>query len=102
MQLVLFDLYIEPYQVQPFQARVDLGAMAMKGVLYIPQSSCITGTSVSDCLESNLGNSLGGSYPSALYSTAPADWAMSRSCSSNCACIKQVHKPILKLLEDGD
>ena len=31
MQLVLFNPLIGPYQVQPFRARVDLGAMAMKG-----------------------------------------------------------------------
>ena len=31
MQLVLFNPYIGPYQVLPFQTRVDLGAMAMKG-----------------------------------------------------------------------
>ena len=31
MPLILFNLQIEPYQVLPFRARVDLGAMAMKG-----------------------------------------------------------------------
>ena len=50
-----------------------------KGVLCIPQSSCVTGTSPSDCLMSYPGLSLGGSYPFAemllVYSTAPADWA---------------------------
>ena len=29
--LILFNPYIGPYQVLPFGARVDLGAMAMKG-----------------------------------------------------------------------
>ena len=59
-------------------ARVDLGAMAMKGVLCIPQSSSTAGTFLSDCLVSYPGHSLG-SYPSAevqsVYSTAPANWA---------------------------
>ena len=31
MQLVLFNPWIWPYQVVPFQARMDLGTMAMKG-----------------------------------------------------------------------
>ena len=30
-QTVLFDPYTGPYHVLPLQARVDLGAMAMKG-----------------------------------------------------------------------
>ena len=65
----------------PLWARVDPGAMAMKGVLRIPQTSCIAGTSPSDCLVSYAGHLLvGGSYPSAekqsVYSTAPADWAI--------------------------
>ena len=45
-----------------------------KEVLHIPQSSSITGVSLSDCLVSYPGH-----YPSAemqlVYSTAPADWA---------------------------
>ena len=49
-------------------------------VLCIPQSSCITGASQSDCLVSCPGHLLGVSYNSAemqlVYSTAPADWAM--------------------------
>ena len=58
------------------------GSDGKKGVLRIPQSSSITGTSPSDCLASYLGHSLlrGGSYPSvemqSVYSTAPADWAI--------------------------
>ena len=49
-----------------------------EGVLSIPQSSSITGTSPSDCLVSYPGYLLGrGSYPSAemqsVYSTALAD-----------------------------
>ena len=51
-----------------------------EGVLRIPQSFSITGTSPSDCLMSYLGHSLGeGSIPSAevqsVYSTALADWS---------------------------
>ena len=46
-----------------------------EGVVRIPQSPCITGTSPSDCLVLYLGHSLGTSYPSAevqsTYSTAP-------------------------------
>ena len=48
-----------------------------EGVLCIPQSFSITGTSPSDCLVSYLGYSLEGSYPSAekqsVDSTAPAN-----------------------------
>ena len=56
------------------------GSDGNEGVLRIPQSSSIAGTSPSDCLVSYPGHSLGGgSYPSAekqsVYSTAPADWA---------------------------
>ena len=52
-----------------------------KGVLRIPQSSSITGSSPSDCLVLYPGRSLGGgSYPSAenqsVYSTAPVHWAI--------------------------
>ena len=44
------------------------GSNSNKRVLHIPQSSCITGTSSSDCLVS---------YPGqmqSMYSTAPANW----------------------------
>ena len=62
--------------VLPLQARVNLGAMAKKGVICFPQSSCITATSPSDCLVSYPEHSLEGrSYSSAemqsVYSTAP-------------------------------
>ena len=40
----------------PFRARVDLGAMAMKGYSASSKSSSITKTSPSDCLVSYLGN----------------------------------------------
>ena len=50
------------------------GSNGDKGVLCIPQSSSITGTSLSDYLVLYPGHSLGGSYPSAevqsVYSTA--------------------------------
>ena len=57
---------------------------ASEGVNHIPQSSCITGTSPSDCLVSYPGCSLWGSYTPAevqsVYSTAlpapAADWAI--------------------------
>ena len=56
------------------------GSEGNKGVLCIPQSSSITGTSPSDFFVSYPGHSLGEgrSYPSAekqsVYSTTPADW----------------------------
>ena len=56
------------------------GSNGNEGILRIPQSSNIPGTSPSDCLVSYPGHSLvGGSYPSAewqsVYFTAPANWA---------------------------
>ena len=59
------------------------GSNGSEGVLRIPQSSSITGTSPSDCLVSYPGLSLGrGFYPTAeirlLYSTAPANWARNK------------------------
>ena len=36
--LVLFDPYIGTYQVLPLWARVDLGAMAMKGFSAFPKT----------------------------------------------------------------
>ena len=59
------------------------GSNGNEGVLRIPQSSSIAGTSPSDCLVSNLGHSFGFFYPTAekqsVYSTAPADWANSNA-----------------------
>ena len=53
-----------------------------EGVLHIPQSSSLTGTSPSDFLMSYPGHSFREFYPSAekqsVYSTAPADWAIYR------------------------
>ena len=55
------------------------GRNGNKGVLYIPQNSCITGGSPSDCLVSYTRHSFGESYKSAemqsVYSSAPANWA---------------------------
>ena len=79
MPLVLFNLLIGPYQVLSRQARVDLGAMAMKGLLRIPQNPSITGTSPSDCLVSYPGYLLGWVYPASevqsVYFTATVDCA---------------------------
>ena len=58
------------------------GSNGNEGVLHIPQSSSITGTSPLDCLVSYPGHSFvgGRSYPYAemqlVYSTAPADWVI--------------------------
>ena len=95
---------IEPYQMLLFQARVDLEDNRNEGVLLIPQSPSITGTSPSDCLVSYAGHSLGGSYPSAkkqsVYSIAPADWvilclcvynmSMYNVCTGACMCVYNV------------
>ena len=54
------------------------GGDGNEGVLCIPQSSDITKASLSDCLGSKAGHSLGESYPSAemqsVYSEASADF----------------------------
>ena len=51
-----------------------------EGLLCFPQSFCITGTSLSDCLVSYPGHLLWGSYLPAekqsMYSTTPVNWAM--------------------------
>ena len=41
MQLVLFNSYIEPYQVLPLLSRVDPGAMAMKGYFAFPKAPAL-------------------------------------------------------------
>ena len=63
------------------------GSDGNEGVLRIPQSSNITGTSPSDYLVSLTGHSLGRFlYPSvekqSVYSTAPADWTNDTWCFS--------------------
>ena len=64
--------------MQPLQARVDQGAMAIKGYLRILQNSNIAGASPSDYSTSYPRHSLGESYPSAemqlVYSAAPEGW----------------------------
>ena len=61
----------------PVQSGPEINAN--EGVLHIPQSSSITGTSPSDSLVSYPGHSLGKSYPSAemhwVYYTAQTDRA---------------------------
>ena len=54
MQLVLFNPLIRPYLGQS-----GPGSNGNEGVLHIPQSSSITGTSPSDCLVLYPGHSLG-------------------------------------------
>ena len=83
MPLVLFNPLIGPYQVLPRWARVNLGAMAMKGCSVFPKVPALLGphhqTVKCDIQDTHLG---GGSYPSAevqsVYSTASADWAIHR------------------------
>ena len=56
------------------------GTNGNEGVLCIPQSSSITGTSPSDCSVSYPGHSLRGSYHSvekqSMYFTAPVGWVI--------------------------
>ena len=56
-------------------------------ILCIPQSSCISGISPSNCFVLYPGHSLGESYPSAemqsVYSTAPTDWTKEKVSSFN-------------------
>ena len=63
----------------------------IKGVLYIPYNSSITGTSLSDCFVSYTGHTWGGSFHSAevqsMYSTTPANWAI-YMCVCGCACVR--------------
>ena len=79
MQLDLFNPEIGLLSGATILGQSQPGSDVNKGVLHIPQSSRITGTSPSDCLVSYLGHSLGGgSYPTAekhsVYSTVPANW----------------------------
>ena len=57
------------------------GTNGNEGVLHIPHSPSITGTSPSDFIVSYPGHSWGG-YPCAelqsVYSTVPTDWAIDR------------------------
>ena len=77
-----------------------------KGVLYISQSSSITGASLSDCLVSYPRHSLcGGSYPSveiqSVYSTAPANriswllnWIWYKVNQQGLKCCKKNNQPM--------
>ena len=84
MLLILFNPSIGPLSGATTPGQSGPGSNGNEGVLRIPQSSSIAGTSPSDCLVSYPGHLLrgGGSYPSAevpsVYSTAPADWAIHR------------------------
>ena len=79
MPLVLSNPWIRPYQVLPLQARVDLGAMAMKRCSIFPKAPALLEPH-HQTVKCHIKNTCwGGGYPSAevqsLYSTAPADWA---------------------------
>ena len=77
-QTFLFD----PYAGATILGQSEPVSNGNKGVLCIPQSSNITEVSISDCLVSYLGHSLGKSYSFAeiqsVYSAAPANWAKDR------------------------
>ena len=79
MQLVLFNPQIGSYQVLPFRAWMDLGAMAMKGCSEFPKApaSLEPHYQIVECHMSDTRR--GGSYLStekqSVYSTVPADWA---------------------------
>ena len=76
MQLVLLDPLIMTLSGATIPSHGGPGCNVNEGVLRIPQNSCITGASQSDCLASYLGHPLVGSYPSAemqsVHYTAPA------------------------------
>ena len=76
--LVLFNPLIGLFSGTTTPGQSGPGNDGNKGVLHIPQSSCIPGTSPSDCLVSYLGHSLEEFLllcKEAVYSTTPADWA---------------------------
>ena len=84
MLLVLFNPWIGPLSGAITPGQSGPGSHGNKGVLRIPQSFSITGTSPSDCLVSYPGHSFGGERglttsveEQSVYSTAPADWAIS-------------------------
>ena len=41
MPLILFNPYVGPYQMLPLRARVNLGAMAMKGYSAFPKAPAL-------------------------------------------------------------
>ena len=77
MQLVLFNPLIGTLSSATTLGQSVPGSNGNEGVLCIPQSSSITGTSPSDSLVSYSEHLI--SYSSAkkqlVYSTTPADWA---------------------------
>ena len=84
MLLVLFNPLIGALSGSTTPGQSGPGSDGNEGVLRIPQSCSIAGTSPSDCLVSYQDTRCGGgSYPSAekqsVYSTAPADWANNKA-----------------------
>ena len=61
--LALFNPLIEPLSSATTLDQSGLASDSNKGILCIPQSSSITGTSLSDCLVSYPRHSLGGVLP---------------------------------------
>ena len=80
MQLVIFNLKMGPYQVQPFRARADLGPMEMKGCSAFPKAPASLEPH-HQIVQCHIQDTHGGwSYLSAelqsVNSTAQADWAI--------------------------
>ena len=74
--LVLFHPLTEPLSGATNPGQSGNGTDGNEGVLCIPQSSSITGTSLSDCLMSYLGYALWGysfAEKQSVYSTDPAN-----------------------------
>ena len=77
--LVLLDPEIEPYQVLSIRARMNLGAMAIKIELNIPQNPSITGVTIglfSVISRHRLGESYSSADKQSMQSTTPIDWAI--------------------------
>ena len=76
MLLVLFNPLIGPYQVLPHRARVDLGAMAVKGCSAFPKAPVVLEPhhQIVEChiQDTHWGGGL------SVYSTAPTDLAIHR------------------------
>ena len=96
MLLILFNPKIGPHQVLPHRARVDLGAMAMRGHSVFLKAPAYWNLTIR--LFSVIFQDIHceGSYPSAelqsVYSTAPADWA-----STFCSDRNEIFNYIIKL-----
>ena len=75
---------IGPYQMLPLRIRVDLGAMAMKGYSVFPKTPALLEPHYDIVINVIIGTLVGGlgSYLSiekqSVYSTTPADWAISQ------------------------